>query len=87
MATKIAVVVGSIRKDSFNRQVAEAMAKLAPAGVEFDWIQIDDLPLYTGSEIYLTWKDGLVVDGEIGAHSKDFLQGYMAGLVEWIKTH
>ncbi len=179
MATKIAVVVGSIRKDSFNRQVAEAITKLASEGVEFNFVRIDDLPLYnqdsdasppelmtrlrndikaadgvlfvtpeynrsipgvlknaidiasrpwghsvwakkpvgiigvsvgvigtalaqahlrnivnyldmplyTGSEIYLAWKDGLVVDGEIGADSKEFLQGYMTGLVEWIKTH
>lgn len=179
MATKIAVVIGSIRKDSFNRQVAEAITKLAPADVTFDFIKIDDLPLYnqdsdadspevmkrlrseikaadgvlfvtpeynrsipgvlknaidiasrpwgqsvwakkpvgiigvsvgvigtalaqshlrnvvnyldmplyTGSEVYLAWKDGLVVDGEIGADSKEFLQGYMTGLVDWIKTH
>lgn len=177
--TKIAVVVGSIRKESFNRQVAEALTKLAPADVEFEFLRIDnlplydqdsdanppqvmtdlrnaikaadgvlfvtpeynrsvpgvlknaidigsrpwgqnafakkpagvigvsvgvigtalaqahlrniinylDMPLYTGSEIYLAWKDGLVVDGEIGSESKQFLQGYVTGLVEWIKSH
>ena len=28
---RIAVVVGSLRKDSFNRQLATALAQLAPA--------------------------------------------------------
>ncbi len=46
MTTRIAVVVGSIRKDSFNRQFAEALTRLAPADVRFDFIRIDDLPLY-----------------------------------------
>ena len=46
-----------------------------------------DMPLYTGSEVYLAWKEGLVVDGQIGADSKDFLQSYIVGLIEWIKTH
>jgi chromate reductase len=42
----IAVVVGSIRKDSFNRQFAEALVKQAPADFKFNFIRIDDLPLY-----------------------------------------
>ena len=43
---QIAVVVGSIRKESFNRQFAEAFTKLAPPDVKFNFIRIDDLPLY-----------------------------------------
>ena len=43
---QIAVVVGSIRKESFNRQFAEAFIKLAPPDVKFNFIRIDDLPLY-----------------------------------------
>jgi chromate reductase len=43
---RIAVIVGSIRKDSFNRQMASAIAKLAPTDVSFDTIKIGDLPLY-----------------------------------------
>jgi len=42
----IAVVVGSLRRDSFNRRLATALVKLAPAGYLFHQIQIDDLPLY-----------------------------------------
>ena len=42
----VAVVVGSIRKESFNRQFAEAFVKLAPADFKFSFVRIDDLPLY-----------------------------------------
>lgn len=44
---KIAVVVGSLRKDSFNRRLALAVEKLAPAGFIFSHVRIDDLPLYS----------------------------------------
>ena len=43
---QIAVIVGSIRKDSFNRQLANAVVKLAPADFSFQEVQISDLPLY-----------------------------------------
>ena len=43
---QIAVVVGSLRKDSFNRKLANAITKLAPAEFAFKQVKIDDLPLY-----------------------------------------
>lgn len=43
---QIAVVVGSLRRDSFNRKLASALAKLAPSDFSFKQVQIDDLPLY-----------------------------------------
>ena len=43
---KIAMIVGSLRKDSFNRKLADAIAKLAPAEFSFTSVPIDDLPLY-----------------------------------------
>lgn len=43
---KIAVVVGSLRRDSFNRKLAEAVVKLAPPELSFHQVRIDDLPLY-----------------------------------------
>ncbi|WP_313145443.1 NADPH-dependent FMN reductase [Diaphorobacter nitroreducens] len=43
---RIAVVVGSLRKDSFNRKLAHALARMAPADCEFHQVRIDDLPLY-----------------------------------------
>jgi len=44
--TKIAVVIGSLRKDSFNRKLALAIAHLAPSDFSFEHVRIDDLPLY-----------------------------------------
>ncbi|MBA3595932.1 MAG: NAD(P)H-dependent oxidoreductase [Methylibium sp.] len=42
----IAVMVGSLRRDSFNRKLATAIAKLAPTEFSFKQLRIDDLPLY-----------------------------------------
>ena len=43
---KIAVIVGSLRKDSFNRKLADAIVKLAPVEFTFKQVKISDLPLY-----------------------------------------
>ena len=43
---QIAVVVGSLRKDSFNRKMADAIVKMAPPDFSFKQVQIGDLPLY-----------------------------------------
>lgn len=42
----IAVVVGSLRRDSFNRKLATGVAKLAPPDFSFKQLEISDLPLY-----------------------------------------
>ncbi|MDR2154502.1 MAG: NAD(P)H-dependent oxidoreductase [Burkholderiaceae bacterium] len=42
----IAVVVGSLRKDSFNQQFAYALVNLLPAEFKSEFVRIDDLPLY-----------------------------------------
>ena len=43
---KIAVIVGSLRRESFNGKLARALEKLAPAQFELTELQISDLPLY-----------------------------------------
>lgn len=43
----VAVFIGSLRQDSYNRRLALAIEKLAPAELKFKHIRIDDLPLYT----------------------------------------
>ena len=43
---KIAVVIGSLRRGSFNRQLANAIRTLAPAEFSFQQLEIGDLPLY-----------------------------------------
>jgi chromate reductase len=46
MTTKVAVIVGSLRKDSVNRQFAQALAKLARPKLDLQIVEIADLPLY-----------------------------------------
>jgi chromate reductase len=43
---KIAVLIGSLRKDSFNRKLALALARLGPTDFSFEHVGIGDLPLY-----------------------------------------
>jgi len=43
---QILVVVGSLRRDSFNKKLAHALVKLGPADFEFSFARLDDLPLY-----------------------------------------
>jgi chromate reductase len=47
MAHHIAVVVGSLRRESFNRQLAQALISLAPADFTFEFLDIGSLPLYS----------------------------------------
>ncbi len=42
----IAVIVGSLRKDSHNAKLARAITRLAPEGFGFTFVEIGDLPLY-----------------------------------------
>ena len=43
---KIAVFVGSLRKESFNRKMATALIALAPESLKLEIIEIGGLPLY-----------------------------------------
>ncbi|MBV6306580.1 NAD(P)H-dependent oxidoreductase [Candidimonas humi] len=43
---RIAVIVGSLRKDSFNRKLARALEKLGPAEFSFEDLDVGGLPLY-----------------------------------------
>lgn len=42
----VAVLVGSLRRDSINRKTAGALIELAPAALKPAIVEIDDLPLY-----------------------------------------
>ena len=46
MSRQIAVLVGSLRHNSYSRQVADALAEVAPDGLELKIVEIGDLPLY-----------------------------------------
>ena len=43
---QVAVIVGSLRRDSHNRRLATALARLAPADFDFTPVPIDALPLF-----------------------------------------
>lgn len=44
--SKIAVVVGSLRKDSYNKKLGLALEKLAKGKMEFVFVDIGSLPLF-----------------------------------------
>jgi len=43
---KVAVIVGSLRRESINRRFAQALAKLAKDTLEFDFVELGDVPIY-----------------------------------------
>src|SRR4030095_12514327 len=46
MPKQIGYVIGSLRKDSHNRKLANALIKLGPPDFNFKELRIGDLPLY-----------------------------------------
>lgn len=43
---KIAVFVGSLRKESFNRKMAKALIKVSPGSLKLEILEIGELPIY-----------------------------------------
>ncbi len=48
MKHRVGIIVGSNRKESLNRRLALALAKLCAERLESTFIRIDDLPMYNG---------------------------------------
>ncbi|KTD18534.1 chromate reductase, Class I, flavoprotein [Legionella lansingensis] len=46
MSKKIAVIIGSLRKEAWSRKLAKALIKLAPSSLELEIVEIGQLPLY-----------------------------------------
>jgi chromate reductase len=46
MAYKIAILVGSLRKDSFNRRIARSICAIRGDNLDCTMVEIGDLPLY-----------------------------------------
>src|ERR1700759_1733668 len=42
----VAVLIGSLRKDSFNRKVAKSLFELTPPELKLEIVEIGNLPLY-----------------------------------------
>jgi chromate reductase len=63
----ILVLVGSLRRDSYNRKLADALAKLAPPDFSFHQAQIGDLPLHNQDDDTAQAASVKRLKGEIGA--------------------
>ena len=50
MPRQVGYVVGSLRKDSYNRKLAQALIRLGPPDFNFKELHIGDLPLYDQDE-------------------------------------
>lgn len=66
-AYTIAIVVGSLRKELFNRKLANALIKLAPSGFSFKFIEIGELPLYNQDDDGQQAPNVLKMKSEIAA--------------------
>lgn len=64
---QIGVIVGSLRKDSFNRNLATAIVKMAPPAFSFSQVQIGDLPLYNQDDDEHPSEPVIRMRDEIGA--------------------
>lgn len=74
MSNKIGILIGSLRKESFSKKIAEAVLSMAPEGFDFQVISIADLPLYNQDfddegnvpEAYHTFRNQMnTIDGVI----------------------
>lgn len=57
---KVAIIVGSLRKESFNRKVANEMIRLAPENLELEIVEINDLTFFNEdieNDPPQSWKD------------------------------
>ncbi len=61
MAKDIVVIVGSLRKESFNRKTANVLRELAPVSLKLDIVEIGQLPLYNQDldpdNVPAAWKE------------------------------
>jgi chromate reductase len=62
MARDVAVIVGSLRRESFNRKMAKAMIELAPASLKLEIVEIGALAHYNqdddeGGKVPQSWSE------------------------------
>lgn len=74
MSNTIGIIVGSLRKASFSKKVAESIVAMAPQGFEFKIVPLDDLPVYNQDfddehhvpASYVVFRDAIrAIDGVI----------------------
>ncbi len=94
---KIGVLVGSLRKESLSRKIANNVIKLFPQGYETEFVEIGNLPLYNqdyddennAPEAYIANSQDLL--DEAGNIKKDdtvqYLQTVVDTFLELIKKY
>ena len=71
---KVGYFVGSLAKGSINRQLAQALTRLAPPGLELTEISIRDLPLPEGAERTVLLGDAAAEVPKVIAAAKDLIE-------------
>src|SRR3989344_4657916 len=90
---RILGIVGSLRRDSFNKKLLAAMGKLLPSGVEFSTFDIGTLPLFNQDdekarypEAALALKDAIVASDGVIIASPEYnrsIPGSLKNALDW----
>lgn len=78
----VAVIVGSLREDSWTRKVARSLVELAPEALQLHFIEMRDLPVYDpdrepGCSSFL--------DGVSSCRSRMFPKKFMIAFGLWVE--
>ncbi len=91
---KIGVLVGSLRRDSFHRLIADSLPALAPPGAEIVALPSVDLPLYDGDveaagipEIVRQLGDAITAVDSVVILSPEYnysIAGVLKNAIDWL---
>ncbi len=96
---RTAVLVGSLRRESYSLKIAKALMKLAPSYLNMEIIKIGELPIYNQDadddkkppEAYIGDAAKLFdSNGDLNNEStRDFIQKFMSAFDYWVseKNH
>jgi len=92
---QIAVLVGSLRRDSLNRKLAGVMGvSVGAMGTSMaqqhlrNILSYLEVPTLGQPEAFIHAREDLFnADGTLGQDSRKFLQGWMDRYVAWVKKH
>jgi chromate reductase len=88
----VAVIVGSLRKDSFNKKLAHALDKLNHPQLHFSFTKVDDIPLYNQdldhnlpASVVLFKKEIAEADGVlfVTPEYNRSIPGVLKNLIDW----
>ena len=91
--TRVAVVVGSLRKESFNRKLALAIKATAPASMTLDIVEIGQLPLYNQDDdanppaASVAFKEQIAAAGAVLFVTPEYnrsVPGVLKNAIDWV---